>query len=139
MSNDYGGDLQEELFPKGRVVHLEADVMNDLWDELRAEFALQEWSEEDGLRHILGAGLAYLRAERIRDEVAGGADPEPRLEQVLHDWMEMHGRMALLKYRTYQSLQDAKILTLKLKACREERDALSAALKRSQSGSAEDA
>ncbi len=128
MSNDYGGGVQEELFPGARVIHLEVDVLSDLWDDLRSEFAENDWSEEEGLRHILAAGLAYLRAERMRDEVANGADPEPRLEQVLHDWMEMHGRMALLKYRTYQSLQDAKTLALKLNACRQERDALSKTL-----------
>ncbi len=129
MTDEYGGDLEQELFGDARVTHLEVDVVSDLWDDLRAEFKQHEWTEEDGLRHIVAAGLAYLRAERIRDDVAAGAEPEPRLEQVLHDWMEMHGRMALLKYRTYQSIQDAKVLALKLKACREERDALGATLK----------
>jgi hypothetical protein len=124
MEDENQPDLEDELFPGSRLVHLEADVMSDLWDDLRREFAEQEWSEEDGLRRVLGAGLAYLRAARIRAEASSGADPGARMEQVLHDWMEMHGRMALLNYRGYQSIQAAKILSLKLKACRQERDAL---------------
>lgn len=138
MGNKDEPELEDELFPGSRIVHLDADIMSDLWDDLRREFAEQGWSEEDGLLHILGAGLAYLRAAQIREELADGGDPEPRIEQVLHDWMEMHGRMALLKYRTYQSIHAAKILTFKLQACREERDALSDALARARVNRASD-
>ncbi|MBI3738360.1 MAG: hypothetical protein HY258_04875 [Chloroflexi bacterium] len=125
MSEEYGSAFERDFFPNAKIVHLEVDVLNDLWADLQKEFAENEWSETDGLRHILAAGLAYLRAERMRQEVADGADSEPRLEQIMHESMEMQGRFALMKYRAYQFLQDAKTLSMKLNACRQESDGLS--------------
>ena len=130
MNDEYGSNYEQDLFPGTEVVHVKVDILNDLWDGLKAEFTANEWTETEGLGHILAAGLAYLRAERLREEVTGGAESEPKLEQVLHKWMEMEGRFAVMKYRAYQALQDAKTFSRKLNACRQERGDLEDALKR---------
>lgn len=129
MDEEYGSNYEHDLFPNSSAVHVKVDILNDLWEALKAEFAANEWTEEEGLGHIMAAGLAYLRAERLREEVAAGADLEPRYERVLHKWMEMEGRFAVMKYRAYQALQDAKTLSWKLSACRQERDNLDEMIK----------
>lgn len=77
----------------------------------------------------MAAGLAFLRAGRLREEIENGTDPEPRLERMLRERMELDGRYAVMKYRTYQFLQDAKTLVMRWNACQMQLDALRVANK----------
>jgi hypothetical protein len=122
--SDYGGKFEEDFFPETSIIHIEADILNELWEELHAEFFENEWSEQDGIRYALAAGLSFLRAERLREEIENGTDPEPRLERMLRERMELDGRYAVMKYRTYQFLQDAKTLSMRLNVCQMQLDAL---------------
>jgi hypothetical protein len=129
MENDdeYGGSLGEELFGGISSKHIEADIESDLWEKLTAEFSASGWSEAEGIRFALSAGLSFIKAERIREEVKGGENPEPRIEQVLRERSELDGRYAVMKYRCYQFLQDARTYSMKLNACKGELERIKSA------------
>ena len=65
------------------------------------------------------AGLAALGAERQREQVNNKplADLEAELDRLQRQRMQIDGRYSVMKFRTYQFLQDAKTLAIKLNIC----------------------
>jgi hypothetical protein len=99
---------------------MELDVLNDLWQDLQSEFTLNEWPIQEGLRFTLAVGLAALRAERQRDVAAKTpqADLKVELDRLQRERMQIDGRYAVMKFRTYQFMQDSRSLAAKWNACR---------------------
>jgi hypothetical protein len=120
--NEYGGTFEEDFFPDTRVEHLEVDILNDLQAALQAEIDANGWETDEGLRFILAAGVAALKAERQRDQTQNMPEKELKmeLERLQRQRMQIDGRYAVMKFRTYQLLQDAKTLAIKLNVCRTE-------------------
>jgi hypothetical protein len=117
--SDYGGTFEEDFFPDTKVEHLELNILNDMWQELQAEIAENSWTVDEGLRFILAAGLAELRAERQREQVKNKplVDLEAELDRLQRQRMQIDERYSVMKFRTYQFLQDAKTLAIKLNIC----------------------
>ena len=117
--SDYGGTFEADFFPDTKVEHLELDILNDMWQDLQAEIAENSWTVDEGLRFILAAGLAVLRAERQREQIKNKplADVEAELDRLQRQRMQIDGRYAVMKFRTYQFMQDAKTLAIKLNIC----------------------
>jgi len=117
--SDYGGTFEEDFFPDTKVEHVELDILNDVWQDLQAEITLNSWTVDEGLRFILATGLAGLRAERQREQVKNKplADLEAELDRLQRQRMQIDGRYAVMKFRTYQFMQDAKTLAIKLNIC----------------------
>jgi len=117
--SDYGGTFEADFFPDTKVEHLELDILNDMWQDLQAEIAENSWTVDEGLRFILAAGLAVLRAERQREQVKNKPliDLEAELDRLQRQRMQIDGRYAVMKFRTYQFMQDAKTLAIKLNIC----------------------
>jgi hypothetical protein len=117
--SDYGGTFEADFFPDTKVEHLELDILNDMWQDLQAEIAENSWTVDEGLRFILAAGLAVLRAERQREQVKNKplVDLEAELDRLQRQRMQIDGRYAVMKFRTYQFMQDAKTLAIKLNIC----------------------
>ena len=139
--SDYGGTFESEFFSGTRVEQLELKMLNDQWQELQAEFATNDWEIDEGLRFTLAAGLAALRAERRRHQLEDKPEADVRAEigRIQAERMQLGGRYSVMKYRTYQFLQDARTLAMKLKACQSELDGLRQAnqgLRRRLEGSA---
>jgi hypothetical protein len=90
-----------------------------MWQDLQAEIAENSWTVDEGLRFILAAGLAVLRAERQREQVKNKPliDLEAELDRLQRQRMQIDGRYAVMKFRTYQFMQDAKTLAIKLNIC----------------------
>jgi len=117
--SDYGGTFEADFFPDTKVEHLELNILNDMWQDLQAEIATNSWTVDEGLRFILAAGLAVLRAERQREQVKNKplVDLEAELDRLQRQRMQIDGRYAVMKFRTYQFMQDAKTLAIKLNIC----------------------
>ena len=117
--SDYGGTFEADFFPDTKVEHLELDILNDMWQDLQAEIAENSWTVDEGLRFILAAGLAVLRAERQREQVKNKPliDLEAELDRLQRQRMQIDGRYAVMKFRTYQFMQDAKTLAIKFNIC----------------------
>jgi chromosome segregation ATPase len=117
--SDYGGTFEEDFFPDTKIEHLELDILNDAWQDLQAEIAANSWPIDEGLRFILATGLAALRAERQREQVKNKpeADLEAELDRLQRERMQIDGRYAVMKFRTYQFMQDARTLAIKLNVC----------------------
>ena len=117
--SDYGGTFEGDFFPDPKVEHLELDILNDMWQDLQAEIATNSWTVDEGLRFILAAGLAELHAERQREQVKNKplADVEAEHDRLQRQRMQIDGRYSVMKFRTYQFLQDAKTLAIKLNIC----------------------
>jgi len=117
--SDYGGTFEGDFFPDTKVEHLELDILNDMWQDLQAEIAENSWTVDEGLRFILAAGLAELRAERQREQAQHmpEADLMNELDRIQRQRMQIDGRYAVMKFRTYQFMQDAKTLAIKHNIC----------------------
>jgi hypothetical protein len=118
----YGGTFEEDFFPDTRIEHLEVDILNDLQAALQAEIDANGWAADEGLRFILAAGVAALKAERQRDQTQNmpEKDLKMELERLQRQRMQIDGRYSVMKFRTYQFLQDAKTLAIKLNICHTE-------------------
>jgi len=124
--SDYGGTFEADFFPDTKVEHLELNILNDMWQDLQAEIATNSWTVDEGLRFILAAGLAELHAERQREQVKNKplVDLEAELDRLQRQRMQIDGRYAVMKFRTYQFMQDAKTLAIKLNICQTQLDNL---------------
>lgn len=98
----------------GRSVHIALDLLEEQWNALRAEFAANQWSEADGLRYVLAAGLRAIQDERAPQES----------ERIQNERMQLEGRYAVMKYRAFQFMQAVQALEWKLNAARMEVDGL---------------
>ncbi len=120
--SEYGGTFEQDFFPDTKIEHLELDILNDMWQALQEEIAVNNWPTDEGLRYILGAGLAAIRAERQREQIPNlpVTDQKVELERLQRQRLQIDGRYAVMKFRTYQLLQDAKTLAIKLNVCQTE-------------------
>jgi len=97
-------------------------MRDDLWQTLKAACEENGWKTLDGLPFILAIGLTALREVQLCDQPGEqtSEDLEAVVELLTRERMEIEGRDAVLNYRAYKFLQDAKTLSIKLKACRTE-------------------
>lgn len=123
--SDYGAGFEDDFFSGAQIERVELKLLNDFWQELQAEFSTNDWETGEGLRFTLATGLAGLRAERQRQQLQDKPETDVRaeIERIQAERMQLEGRYAVMKYRTYQFLQDARTLAMKLKACRSQLDA----------------
>ena len=117
--------FQQEFFPRAEKRTVTLDLLSDEWDRLLAFFAENEWEQDDGLRYTLAAGLACLQTEA--DSVEVGLAPAglaAEIKRLQRERMEVESRYAVMKYRAFTFMQAAKVLEMKLNACRVEAEAL---------------
>ena len=111
-------DFEKDFFSNAEVNHMEVDLLNDLWEDLKEEIALNEWSEEEGVRYILASGLAALRIVRLKESLARSEeDSQAMIDRLQQERMQIEGRYAVMKYRAYQFMQATKTLQMQLNTC----------------------
>lgn len=125
MSN-YGREFEQEFFAQTRRVHLEVDILDEMWEAIRVVCAANGWDEAEGVRFILAAGLAALEEPRQSRPPSAGTSSEDAalLERLLRERVEINARYAVMRFRAYQFLKDAQALALRLNVCQQERDEL---------------
>lgn len=106
-------DVQDEF------KRVEVNLLVNFWKELRAEMDSHQWSEEQGLRYLLAAGLAALRNQ-------GQVESLPQDENVLRAVIQrmqneqsyLYGRYAEMRHYAGELKVTATNLDVQLKACR---------------------
>ncbi|MBI3763860.1 MAG: hypothetical protein HY260_18605 [Chloroflexi bacterium] len=54
-------DFEREFFPKTERQTLSFEITSDDWNAIRQIVAENEWELDDGLRHLLAAGIAFAQ------------------------------------------------------------------------------
>ena len=98
-----GADFAADFFADTRTIDIKIALLDDFWRELQTLCADNEWSVEEGLRIVLGNGLAYLR--RRSDE--GSLEAK-------HAYLDLSAQYTVMKFRTFQFMQAAQVLDMKL-------------------------
>jgi hypothetical protein len=98
-----GADFAADFFADARTIDIKLTLLEDLWQDLQTLCAENGWSVEEGLRIVLGSGLAYLR--RRSDE--GSLEAK-------HAYLDLSAQYTVMKFRTFQFMQAAQVLDMKL-------------------------
>lgn len=108
-----GADFAADFFADAGAVEVRLVVLDELWRDLQALCAENDWSIEEGLREVIANGVAYLR--RRSDE---GSIEAKRA------YLDLSGQYSVMKFRTFQFMQAAQTLDMKLNAMRSELETL---------------
>ncbi|HNT25905.1 MAG TPA: hypothetical protein PKM21_16165 [Anaerolineales bacterium] len=111
MSDFFQSDQPSE---SNRSQHIEIDLMGDFYQELKAEFVLNRWTDKEGLYYLLAAGLATLQNVRQPREPSPGESNI--INHLQSERARMHGRYAAMKHQVYELSQEVAHLEAKLKA-----------------------
>jgi hypothetical protein len=118
-------DFRREFFPDTERHPLTFDVTSDDWAEIQKIVAENEWEPEDGLRHLLAAGIAYAQGQaQLATLNHPEADLTAEVRRLQAERMRVESRYAVMKFRTFNFMQAAKTFEMKLNACRTEVQAL---------------
>jgi hypothetical protein len=108
-----GADFAADFFADAAAVEVRLFLLEEMWRDLQGLCAENEWSLEDGLRVVIANGLAYLR--RRSDE--GSLEAK-------RAYLDLAAQYSVMKFRTFQFLQAAQTLDMKLNAARNELEML---------------
>ena len=99
--------------------HVEIILLMNFWQELRAEIGLHQWSEEQGLRYILAAGLAALRNQRQSESLTQDESVLRTVIRKIHsEQVHLYGRYAEVRHYAGEIKMTATNLEVRLKACK---------------------
>ena len=124
MNDVHENEFNESAFSNHKIIHLEVDILNDLWDALQAEFTENKWGPQDGLRYVLAAGLVYLQAGFLNSDESQEQNIRFKWIDILRKRIAMDGHYAVLKYRAHQLEADVKTKAEKLDAYQKELELL---------------
>ncbi len=108
-----GADFAADFFADTAAVEVRILLLEEMWRDLQSLCVENEWSVEEGLRAVIANGVAYLR--RRSDE---GSIEAKRA------YLDLSGQYSVMKFRTFQFMQAAQTLDMKLNATRSELEML---------------
>ncbi len=108
-----GADFAADFFADVAAVEVRLPVLADMWRDLQNLCLENEWSLEEGLRKVLADGLAYQRRRSDEDSI-----------EAKRAYLDLSGQYSVMKFRTFQFMQAAQTLDMKLNAARSESDML---------------
>jgi hypothetical protein len=108
-----GADFAADFFADVAAVEVRLPLLEDMWRDLQSLCLENERSLEEGLRKVMADGIAYQR--RRSDE---GSIEAKRA------YLDLSAQYSVMKFRTFQFLQAAQTLDMKLNAARSELDML---------------
>jgi hypothetical protein len=104
---------------------VETTLLVNFWQELRTEMDSHQWSEEQGLRYILAAGLAALRNQRQSASLTRGESVlRTAIQQLHNEQANLYGRYAELRHYASELKLTATNLEVQLKACKTQMEIL---------------
>ncbi len=108
-----GADFAADFFADVAAVEVRLPVLADMWRDLQNLCLENEWSLEEGLRKVLADGLADQRRRSDEDSI-----------EAKRAYLDLSGQYSVMKFRTFQFIQAAQTLDMKLNAARNELDML---------------
>jgi hypothetical protein len=124
--------IRREFFPECQAYTLKFNILSDDWQALRALFAENGGTDDDGLRFTQAAGRAYIEGHvrlltmpiPATDPSSASQAPADEVNRLQLERMGVESRYVMMKYRAYSFMQAAKTLEMKLNACRSELESL---------------
>jgi hypothetical protein len=117
--------FRRDFFPDTERHTLHFDITSDDWQTIQYLTAENEWGPDEGLRHLLAIGVAYVQGHL---EIAAISHPDADLaaevKRLQAERMSVESRYAVMKFRAYSAMQAAQLLEMKLNACKQEVDML---------------
>jgi hypothetical protein len=104
-----GADFAADFFPDTHAVEMKLMLLDEQWREIQSVCAENEWSLEEGLRILLANGLAYLQHRMQNDSI--------ETKQTI---LDISAQYSVMKFRTFQFMQAAQTLDMKLNAAQSE-------------------
>jgi len=115
------------------LVRLEILVEADTMREIEQVVQERGWELAEGLRLLLGSGLAYARGEQVLQAVESGALSQDDLQRLLARMVETETRLAALRFRTWEAQQANEAWELSTGAIRNENQGLRSLVQRLRS------
>lgn len=112
-------EFEAHFFAGGEKVKVEVELLSETVEAVRRLAAENEWNEAEGWRAVIGAGLGYLRGERVLRALAGADRFSAKdLERLLNRLAQIESMYAVLKFRTFGFLKDNQTLEFHAAALR---------------------
>ncbi len=111
-------------------VRLEIQIDAETMREIEAAIEDNGWEYDEGLRLLLGSGLAYVKGERVLQAIESGILSKDELQRTLSRMMETETRLAVLRFRTFEAQQANQAWELSTGAIKNENQGLRAVVQR---------
>ncbi len=99
-----------EALDDERTVQLQVEVLKSLWNRMLELFRRRGWSEEEGLRMVLAAGLASLEADdRLKDTSLSND-----AEGLVRELARLDSEYSAMKYMAFKLAEANKALQIKI-------------------------
>lgn len=112
------------------LVRLEILVEADTMREIEEVVQERGWELAEGVRLLLGSGLAYVKGERVLQAVESGSMSQDDLQRMLSRMVETETRLAALRFRTWEAQQANQAWELSTGAIRNENQGLRSLVQR---------
>jgi len=110
--------FQRDFFPNTERHTLTFEITSDEWQTIQKIASENKWDIDDGLRHLLAFGVAYAQDQiQLKKLELSDIKIEEELHRLRNERMTVESRYAVMKFRTFNFMQAAKILKMKLNAC----------------------
>lgn len=96
-----------------RTLYIQLEILGSLWDRLQDLFRRREWTQEEGLRMVLAAGLASLEADD-RYQNPTDASLEGNVEGLVLELARLDSEYSAMKYRAFKLAEANRALQIKL-------------------------
>ena len=87
------------------VVKLEIEVTAETSHDLGVLIAEEGWDYTEGLRIILGAGMAAIRAERAQQALISGSEAAEHIQRMHKRLVGTESSLAVTRFRLYEALK----------------------------------
>lgn len=99
--------------------HIKIILLMEFWQEIRAEIGLHQWSEEQGLRYLLVAGLAALSNQQQSESLpTDGSVLRAVIQEIQHEQVHLFGRYAEVRHSAAELKMTVTNMEAQLKACK---------------------
>jgi cell division protein FtsB len=100
-------EFEAHFFRDAEKVKVEVELLSETVEAVHRLAAENEWEDAEGWRAVIGAGLGYLRGERVLQALSGADRFSARdLERLLNRLAQVESMYAVLKFRTFGFLKD---------------------------------
>ncbi len=102
-----------------KFLHVEIILLMEFWQEIKAEIGLHQWSEEQGLRYLLVAGLAALRNQQHSESLPTDESVlRTVIQKIQREQVLLFGRYADVRHSAAELKMTVTNMEVQLKACK---------------------
>ena len=119
MNGFFASDQSSE---SNNFQRIQINLLTDFYQDLKVEFEINHWTDEQGFYYVLAAGLAALQNTSQLHLISPNENMV--IDQLQSERIRMHGRYSAMKHQLAIFQQEVNSLKVQLKATRSLWDAL---------------